>query len=74
MKKNVLVLLPAEARHREKLEAAGAGCCFTYSRPDEVSLEQIRAANVIIGQPKPDMLRASENLEWLQTASAGVDP
>lgn len=74
MKKNVLVLLPTEARHREKLEAAGAECCFVYSRPDEVSLEQIQAANVIIGQPKPDMLRASENLEWLQTASAGVDP
>ena len=74
MKKDILVLLPTEARHREKLEAAGAGCRFTYSRPDEVSFEQIQAANVIIGQPKPDMLRASENLEWLQTASAGVDP
>ena len=74
MKKNVLVLLPSEARHKEKLEAAGAGCCFTYSSPDKVSLEQMQAANVIIGLPKADMLRASENLEWLQTASAGVDP
>ena len=74
MKKNVLVLLPVEARHKEKLEAAGAGCCFVYSDPDTVTEEQIRAANIILGLPKADMLKASENLEWLQLASAGTDP
>ena len=74
MKKNVLVLLPVEARHKEKLEAAGAGCCFVYSDPDTVTEEQIRAANIILGLPKADMLKASGNLEWLQLASAGTDP
>lgn len=73
MKKNVLVLLPAEARHKEKLETAGADCAFVYSSPDEVTAEQIRAANVIIGQPNAAQLQASENLEWLQLASAGTD-
>ena len=73
MKKNVLVLLPAEARHREKLEAAGAGCCFVYSDPDTVTEEQIQTANIILGQPNAAMLQASENLEWLQLASAGTD-
>ncbi len=73
MKKNVLVLLPAEARHREKLEAAGAGCCFVYSDADAVTEEQIQAANIILGQPNAAMLQASENLEWLQLASAGTD-
>ena len=72
--KNVLVLLPVEARHKEKLEAAGAGCCFVYSDPDTVTAEQIQAANIILGLPKADMIRASKNLEWLQLASAGTDP
>lgn len=73
MKKKVLVLMPVQARHREKLEAAGAGCDFVYSRPGEVSPEQIREANVILGQPRADMLGASERLEWLQLESAGTD-
>ena len=73
MKKNVLVLLPAEARHREKLETAGAGCCFVYSDPDTVTEEQIQRANIILGQPNAAMLKASEKLEWLQLASAGTD-
>ena len=61
LKKNVLVLLPVEARHQKKLEAAGAGCTFVYSSPDEVSAGQIGAANIIIGQPNADRLQASEN-------------
>ena len=73
MQKSVLVLLPVEARHKEKLEAAGAGCNFVYSRPNEVAAEQIQAANIIIGQPNAEQLRASEKLEWLQLASAGTD-
>ena len=39
--KNVLVLMPVEARHKAKLEAAGKGCCFTYCTPGEVTAEQI---------------------------------
>ncbi len=73
MKKKVLVLMPAEARHREKLEAAGPGCDFIYSSPRTVTAEQLRAANVILGQPKADMIGASPELEWLQLESAGTD-
>ena len=71
--KKVLVLMPAEARHREKLEAAGAGCSFTYSTPAEATEAEIRSANVILGNPKAGMIGASENLEWLQLESAGTD-
>lgn len=59
MRKNILVLMPVEARHREKLEAAGAGCAFVYSSPGEVSPAQIQAADIILGQPKASMLQAS---------------
>lgn len=71
--KNILVLMPVEARHKEKLEAAGAGYHFSYSRPDQVTVEAIRSANIILGQPQAEMIGASEKLEWLQLESAGAD-
>ena len=71
--KNVLVVMPVVQRHREKLEAAATDCVFTYSSPDSVSAETVRGANVILGNPKAEMIAASENLEWLQLESAGTD-
>ena len=71
--KNVLVLMPVEARHKEKLEAAGAGCNFEYSRPEQVTKEEIQRANIILGQPRAEMIGASGKLEWLQLESAGAD-
>ncbi len=71
--KKVLVLMPVEERHRKKLEDAGAGCSFVYSSPAAVTQEQIQNANIILGQPKAEMIGASENLEWLQLESAGTD-
>ena len=71
--KRVLVLLPLEERHRRRLEAAGEGCCFEYSRPAEADGEMIRRANIIFGKAKPGLIGASENLEWLQLDSAGAD-
>lgn len=71
--KNVLVLMPVEERHRKKLEEAGAGCRFVYSSPTAVTEAQIQNANIILGQPKAEMIGASENLEWLQLESAGTD-
>lgn len=72
--KNVLVLMPVEERHKAKLEAAGAGCCkFLYRTPAEITAEEIQGANAILGQPKAELIAASENLEWLQLESAGTD-
>ena len=33
MEKTVLVVIPAEERHKEKLERAGKGCRFVYETP-----------------------------------------
>ena len=71
--KEILVLLPVQERHRQKLEAAGAGCRFTYSSPGEVTPEAVQGADIIIGQPKAEMIAASPKLEWLQLQSAGTD-
>ena len=71
--KKVLILMELNSRQREKLEAAGAGADITFSRPELVSEEEIQGANVIIGLPRADMIKASKNLELLQLESAGAD-
>ena len=53
MEKTVLVVIPAEERHKEKLERAGKGCRFVYASPQTASEEMIEAADVIIGNVKP---------------------
>ncbi len=72
--KNILVLLPVLPAHKEKLEAAAPGCCFTYKSYAEVTEADVRAANAIVGNPKPALIGASEKLELLQLESAGADP
>ena len=71
--KNILVLMPVEARHKEKIEAAAKDCSVVYSTPAQVTEEQVRKANIIFGNPRAAMIGASENLEWLQLESAGTD-
>ena len=44
MEKTVLVVIPAEERHKEKLERAGKGCRFVYVTPQTATEEMIEAA------------------------------
>lgn len=71
--KKVLILMELNAAQREKLEAAGAGAVLRFSLPDRVSEDEVQEANIIIGQPKAEMIRGSERLELLQLESAGAD-
>ncbi len=73
MGKRVLVVLPVEQRHREYLEAAGAGCEFHYSTPDTVTQEEVDAAHIIIGNAATGLTGKAANLQWIQLNSAGSD-
>ena len=74
MEKTVLCLLPVEERHRQKLEAAGAGCRFVYATESSVTKEEIHNAEIILGIPPVELMNAPEKLEVLQSRYAGVDP
>ncbi len=70
--KTVLVYLPLEARHREKLEAAGQGCRFVYTQPGDEIDPLLPQAEIIIGNVPPAKLRAFPQLELLQLNSSGA--
>ncbi|MDO4484227.1 MAG: D-2-hydroxyacid dehydrogenase [Clostridia bacterium] len=69
---NILVTLPVEARHKALLESACEGC-FTYCPAKDLTQSQVHGADIIIGNVKPDMIRGTEKLKWLQLNSAGTD-
>lgn len=74
---NVLVLVPLEARHAEKLKAAAPEYDFRFR--DKIAgnpetKEDVQWAEIIIGNVQADDLCGSPRLRWLQTAAAGVDP
>lgn len=69
--KKILVTMPMEQRHKECLEHAAPGCSFLFA-PDATD-EQVQEANIIIGDVKPQRIKESENLEWIQLNSAGAD-
>ena len=64
--KNILVCMDVEPRHRQKLEAAAPDCAFTYAVGGDLNPELVRQAQIIIGNPPPAWIAASERLELLQ--------
>lgn len=71
--KTILVDYPLNEKQRDELEAAAAGCRLIETDDQRISPELIRQANVILGNPKPELLHNAENLEWIQLGSAGAD-
>lgn len=71
--KNILVVMPVQEAHRRYLEEIGAGCRFTYADVQEVTLEQVCDAEIIFGNPAPQLVAQSRKLKWLQLNSSGAD-
>ena len=73
--KRVLVTLPlTDSQKNEFAETiAAAGGHASFVREQNVADADIDGASIIIGNVPAVLLHASEDLEWLQTSSAGYD-
>ena len=71
--KNILVTLPVNESHRQRINEIAQDCRVLYVPNSQVTEEQVSAASVIIGNVPAKMIRASERLELLQLESAGAD-
>lgn len=69
----IIVAIPTEERHRALLEAAAPEAAFTYCRRRDLTPELLAGAEVILGNPEPQMLRHAQKLRWLQLRSAGTN-
>ena len=72
MSKTILVLLPTDEAQKQELKAAAPGARFIYSTYESVTEEQVKAAQIILGNPPYPMLQGAGSLEFLQLNSAGV--
>lgn len=72
--KKILVVIPVEERHKEKLEQVAGTADLTYSSIEGVTQEQVDQADIIIGNVAPEMLKDARKLQWIQLNSAGADP
>lgn len=73
MIKNIVVLWRLDDNQKKLLEAGAPGSSFIYTVDNPVSEAQIQNANIIFGNPPPDMLKTAKKLELLQLYSAGAE-
>ena len=70
---NILVLLPIDERQRKIIECVLPNSNYIYKSKEDINKETVEQAEIIIGNPPPEMLAESNNLKWLQLNSAGSD-
>jgi phosphoglycerate dehydrogenase-like enzyme len=66
------VVLSVNAEHKRLLEGKAPSANFIYSDQKNVNEEQIKNAEIIIGNPPAHLLKGAEKLKWLQLQSAGA--
>ena len=76
-RKNALVLFPCDTDTRQRLVRAGEGLCeFIFKEADwsrEDYHRALRAAHIIIGEPRNEDFRYCEHLELMHSPSSGVN-
>ena len=73
MPDRILVTIPMQERHREALASAAPGADIRYVKSGEETAEEIRGADIILGNVRAEPLAGSARLKWLQLNSAGAD-
>lgn len=71
--RTIVVLLPVNEKQKKLLESSAPKAEFFYSNKEIITTEMIQKANIIIGNPSPNQIQKSSNLELLQLESAGAD-
>lgn len=73
MSEYILNLLPLKDGEREEFEAIAPKATHVYARGSTVTPEQLAAATVIFGWPRPESMKQAVSLRWFQTMWAGTD-
>ena len=73
--KKILIAVPLNPEKRKYIEsqAEGHDVQFNYVDADEITLDDVKDVNAIIGSIRRKWIKAAENLEWLQIIYAGAD-
>ena len=73
MSEYILNLLPLHEGEREGFESIAPDAVHVYARSSTVTPEQLVAATVIFGWPRPESMKDAVRLKWFQTMWAGTE-
>lgn len=71
--KKIYTCMPLKEKHKKLLESSSSNYEFIHLGQIKPSLEQVKDANVIIGNIPVDILKNIPNLEFVQLNSAGTN-
>ena len=73
MSEYIVNLLPLHGGEAEEFQAIAPDAVHVYARSGTVTPEQIAAATVVFGWPRPEMMKGAASLKWFQTMWAGTE-
>jgi phosphoglycerate dehydrogenase-like enzyme len=69
----ILVTVPLTDEERIELQSKMPGADYVFTERYKATEEEIREADIILGNVVPDKLAGASNLKWLQLNTAGAD-
>jgi len=73
MSEHILNMFPVNKNEKKEFEALLPDAVWEYPHRSTVTPEQLSAATIIMGWPKPSQMNLAVNLRWLQTLWMGAD-
>ena len=73
MSKQILVCLPLREEQKRAMQQAAPEAEFRFTVPADVTAEDIRWADAVLGNVPVELIRQNDRLEWFQSNTAGPD-
>lgn len=70
---NILVLTSFTEKQKRELVKSALKEEFSFIKEEEVTEEDIKKADIIIGNPPVDLIKVAPKLKWIQLRSAGME-
>lgn len=73
MSKQILVCLPLREEQKRAMQQAAPEAEFRFTVPADVTAEDVRWADAVLGNVPVELIRQNDRLEWFQSNTAGPD-
>ena len=73
MSKQILVCLPLREEQKRAMQQAAPEAAFRFTVPADVTAEDVRWADAVLGNVPVELIRQNDRLEWFQSNAAGPD-
>lgn len=73
MSKQILVCLPLREEQKRAMQQAAPEAEFRFTVPVDVTAEDVRWADAVLGNVPVELIRQNDRLEWFQSNTAGPD-